>query len=427
MSIDSKAAKLLVALPLAATALGSAPQPGVAQERGGLANLVSDLYGGDGITLVNPDHEAHFEAQGQQELLQLSDDISRNIAFAPFNSSASSIVFDFEQGVPVRTLDSLGPVLLQRAKTIGAGRANFGVSYTRVDYQQFEGDDLKDLELELEHIDCCSANPTPPPPFDFDTPDGVIGPPGPTFELDTIVLDLDLELEQDIFAFFGTYGITDNWDVGAVVPVVHVEGSVRSRGRIRNFTEDDDMGPFGPNHEFTDDPTAEDFPIDSNEDDATGIGDILLRTKYNFLEDQGDIPDMSVLGQLTLPTGDEDDLLGTGELGTLGLFILSQDFGRFTPHLNIGYEVFTGDVEDNLRYGVGTEVMVTDQITGIAEIFGRYEPGGDGTGDLVDAVLGAKWNPFGDAVASANFIIPINKDTGLRADFIWGVGVEISF
>ena len=48
-------------------------------------------------------------------------------------------------------------------------------------------------------------------------------------------------------------------------------------------------------------------------------------------------------------------------------------------------------------------------------------------GDLVDAVLGAKWNPFGDAVASANFIILINKDTGLRADFIWGVGLEISF
>ena len=48
---------------------------------GDLSNLISDLYGGDGLTLPVPFHEAHFETTGQEELLDLNDVVSSGVLF----------------------------------------------------------------------------------------------------------------------------------------------------------------------------------------------------------------------------------------------------------------------------------------------------------------------------------------------------------
>ena len=405
--------RTLAGLP--ALLIAGATLPGTASGSD-LSSLISDLYGGDGLTLPNPDHQAHFQATGQEQLLDLNDVVSSGVLFSPFSSAATSIVFDIERGVPVRAKDSLGPLLLRRADTIGANRFSFGFSYTRVDYQQFEGDDLNDLELDLDHIDCCSAGTGLPPP------DDQIGGGAAEFERDQIRLNLDLDIEQDIFAFYGTYGITNDWDVGAVAPVVRVDASVRSVAEII-----DNSGTGDTFHFFLDEGTPDQTGIDSNDGEKTGLGDVILLSKYRILREEPAPLDAAVLGQITLPTGDEDDLLGTGETGFLGLLIGTKDLGRFSLHGNLGYELYTGSVNNSLRYGAGTDVRLFDGVTGVAEVLGRYEPNGDGTGDLVDGVVGAKWNPIGDLVLSSYFLTPINRDTGLRPDFIWGLGVEFGF
>lgn len=43
-----------------------------------------------------------------------------------------------------------------------------------------------------------------------------------------------------------------------------------------------------------------------------------------------------MLGQVSLPTGDVDDLLGTGETALLGMLIGSKEFGRVTPAVGPG-------------------------------------------------------------------------------------------
>ena len=139
-----------------------------------------------------------------------------------FNSIVTGFTFDIERGVPVRTTESLGPLLGERAATLGAGKLNLALTYTRIRFKRFEGNSLNDLQLSFIHDDVNG--------------DGVLGPLGTPldFELDHVRVDLDLTLEQDVLAFFATYGVTRTWDVGIVVPIIHSRARAdRARGQMQ--------------------------------------------------------------------------------------------------------------------------------------------------------------------------------------------------
>jgi hypothetical protein len=388
---------------------------------GGVADVISDLYGGDGITLdpsasfVAQFHDAHFTQESQTALNDLSTAIAGGAGIVALNSASTSFTFDLKQGVPVRTTESLGPLLTERASTIGASKLNVGFAFSRADFKRFEGDDLDDLQLIFRHDD---------------VPD-----PGPvdssTFEDDFIVVDIDLELEQNIFAFFGTYGITDNWDVGAVVPLIYVDSKADARATVIHDPNMDGFPESSLIHEFG---GIGDPATDTVEEDAFGIGDIVVRTKYDMSDMIGSddsewMPNFGVLGQVSLGTGDEDDLLGLGETTFLGLLIASKQIDWFGPHVNVGYEVATGNSDElnNLRYAAGFDARILPELTGIVDVIGRWYPDGNGVRDVVDIAIGAKWDPFDRVPIQANLLIPLNKDTGLRADDIWSIGFDITF
>ena len=119
-----------------------------------------------------------------------------------------------------------------------------------------------------------------------------------------------------------------------------------------------------------------------------------------------------------------------GETTYLGLLVASVRIDWFSPHVNVGYEVATGNSDElnNFRYLVGFDAMITEQLTGAAAVLGRYHPDGSGDRDLVDLAVGAKWDVLNiQAPFTANVLIPLNKNTGLRPDFTWSVGWEITF
>lgn len=379
---------------------------------GELKGTVTNLYPG-GILLQPtqppfPSHAPHFLATSLQGLDSLNTALASNLGLFAFNSTVSGFTFDIERGVPVRTTESLGPLLAERAPTLGAGRLNVGLAYTRIEFTRFEGKRLDRLSLDLPHDDV--------------NRNGRIDTTGPfRFEADVVRVDLDLEIEEDVVALFATYGLTRSWDVGIVVPIVHIRFRADATASVvRNSDISSFVHNFGP---------SSTPPRASGGGDATGIGDVLLRTKYNFLSNQPGWPDLAVLGQVKLPTGNEDDLLGTGETNFLGMLVASRSFGRWTPHVNLGYEVTTGGSDEhNLRYIVGLDARVHPRLTLAAEVLGRWEPDGDGIGDhIVDLAIGAKWNVFGSFLLSANVQVPLNKDEGLRADVIWTVGAEYTF
>jgi hypothetical protein len=383
------------------------PAPGQAQ---GLRDLVKNLYGGDGIRLEPtpppfPSHDPHFTASSLQGLDNLNSAITSSLRLLALNSTVSGFTFDLERGVPVRTTDSLGPLLAERAPTVGPRKLNVGLWYSRIEFKRFEGQPLDDLALAFTHEDSNG--------------DGIIGIP--EFERDIVRVRLDLDIEEDLFALFATYGLTQHWDIGVVVPIVHIRLRADASATIeRNSAISRNVHNFGPNS---------DSPRSSDSGEATGFGDVVLRTKYNFLRDRPGWPDLAVAGQIKLPTGDPDDLLGTGETDFLGLLVVSRTIGPVTPHLNLGYEVTTaGSEEHNLRYVVGLDGVPHPRVALALEILGRWEPDGDGIGDhLVDLAVGGKWNLFRTFVLSANVQIPLNRDSGLRADVIWSLGAEYTF
>lgn len=69
--------------------------------------------------------------------------------------------------------------------------------------------------------------------------------------------------------------------------------------------------------------------------DEQGPGDVVVETKWRFLEQTG--WSLAVRPGVTLPTGDEDKGLGTGETGIHLYLIATKEAGLLTLHGNVGY------------------------------------------------------------------------------------------
>lgn len=373
------------------------PHGGAGAPTGDLRDLVSDLYGGNGITLDAVGHEAHFSADSQAALNNLGAIIAANLGTYSFNSTVSAVSFDVEQGIPVRVQESLGPVLAERAKTIGRNRINLAVSYSMIDYRQLDGVDLDDLTLDLSHLDVPGDSP---------------------FERDVIRLNLDLKIKQELLAVFGTYGLTDNIDVSLVVPMVRMDASVTSVAQIIYNGGDTSVHQFGAVS-----------PISSNGGSATGLGDVSVRAKWHVTSGMDTPVQAAVVGRYTFATGDDSDLLGTGSpSGYLGA-VASAHLGRVNPHLNVGYEHYFDEDDSafersNTRLVAGFDIAASDRISISTEFLGRWESDGD---TYYDYALGAKWEAFKGVPIIANVIFPINRDEGLRPDYVFMMGMETTF
>jgi hypothetical protein len=383
-----------------------------------LQNFVVDLYGGDGISLSSQGgpfaaaHAAHFTDESLEAFTLLNSAIASASGTFAFNSTFTGITFDVATGVPVETQDSLGPLLAESATTLGKGKINLAFGVSRFKYDRIDGQDLDNIVLDFPHEDCCSFQggiQRPPP-------DGVIS----GFETDLVRVNLDIDLEYDVFAFFANYGLTDRWDVGIVVPVISVDARARAHAEVVPVSGSTGIHSFIGGDESPDSATG---------GSETGIGDVVVRTKYNFLRDSGNAPDLSFLAQITAATGDEKNLLGTGETRYKAGFIASKRYGSFGPHLNVAYETSTGeDYLDNFTYAAGFDVRVSPKFTAGLDLLGRYNPDQEQVDTTVlDVALSAKWNPFKGANAPLNayVIVPANRDHGLRSDVVYGVGIDI--
>jgi hypothetical protein len=368
---------------------------------GNVSDIITDLYGGDGLTL-DPGivfHQAHFTADSKEALVNLSNLIASSIGVISFNSSVSAFSFDINEGVAVQSQQSLGPLLAERASTVGKGRINIGASYTRIKYNRLNGQRLSNIQLSLAHD------------MEFGVP----------YEDDIVLLNIDLKLTQQLLAFTGTYGVTDNLDVGFVIPLVNVDASARSVATIITAL----------------DPTPHLFggavnPVASNRASATGLGDIQVRAKWVIPRETESSVNFALLFQGTLATGDEKDLLGSGSSAAYLGGVVSAELGKINPHFNIGYEkyfdqpVIPGLDTDrsNLRAIAGFDLKVKDNFVVAPELLGRWQNNGR---KFYDIALGAKWAPVGNVPISANIVVPINRNQGLRSNFYFTLGIESTF
>ena len=374
--------------------------------------VIPQLYSTTGgVNLPNKAHHAHFDSDFQRDSAALSSSVGTELASLRLASPTSGITFVFENGVMRRTTESFGPILGERAETIGRHRVFLAGTYQYFPFSTLDGIDLKRLPAVYNHSDGLNHDGTPrnttkvPP----DPP----SPGDPGVELEYIQTNNRIDLKVHQFTFYATYGLTNRIDVSIAVPILNVRLGITSDATIVRTADPIQQGPAlqaawlanpttspgdlypstGPNLGCT--PNCSGYfhyfdpadPANSltarfpNAKSASGIGDVVFRAKGTIFKHERTA--VALGADVRVPTGDEKNFLGTGSAGVKP-FLSASYHSRLSPHVNIGYEFngnsilagnpstgVKGHLPDQLFYSGGVDAGVTRKLTLAADLLGQ--------------------------------------------------------
>lgn len=399
------------------------------QANAGLNALLPSLYGGNGVYLYKiPNsafpHYGHFAADSLMHFNQINDGIGSQMGNFPTASGGGGFAFEYDEelGTYTKKSQSLGPIFAERADTIGKGRLNFNIAYTSFNFSAYNGANMGDLQIVADHM---------PMPLNTNPKFGPVGQPY-VFTYDKVLIHLNINIHAQILDLGWTYGLTDKLDVGAVVPYVRVSEMIYAHGVIQYSPLNNGIFMNPPVHQWQPGVTFNGGingpwgPDSMASGSADGIGDIMLHGKYHWLK--SDTNNLAGALYVSLPTGDKSNFLGTGALTIKPDLIYSRTFFKtFTPHLDLGYNLNTRTATKNaIEYAAGFDYGATDVMTVSADILGRTEPRGDGTGEKIDGTLGFKWISASNYIYTASTLIPLNR-AGMRPDQVTMLNVEHAF
>ena len=192
----------------------------------------------------------------------------QELATLPVSSSSGGFTYrlDRQLGTVIRSSDSFGPFYTERSLTAGRNRASFGVGYQSTLYNTIDGRDLRDGTL----VSTAAILRGDTQPFDVET--------------------VSLRIRTDTMTFTGNYGLTDRLDVSLAVPFVRL--SLQGE-RVDTYR-------------------GQGFVQATGSASASGIGDLVTRAKFNVY--RAGANGLAIGAETRLPTGDEDNLLGAGEV-----------------------------------------------------------------------------------------------------------------
>ena len=331
-----------------------------------LATMFSDLYGRQGLIVDSlatlpgeQQHSAHFNSDFQSDFGQFTTALVSQLVSVPLPSPASGFTYNFDPslGVFQRTTQSFGPILAERADTIGRGRLSFGFALQRFSFDTLEGLDLRRVPVVFTH-DRAELR-------------------GGREDVVSTLNSIEATVSQ--FTTFISAGVTDRLDVSVAVPIVSnnikvvSEATVKRLGTINPLTHYyiQADGEVGVQRVFT--------AIGS----ASGLGDVTVRLKSTLA--RGERSGLAAGLDVRLPTGEELDLLGSGATGVQPFAIWSGAFGAVSPHLNVSYKwngssVLAGNPStgetagfpDLIAYAAGADVAVNARFTFAFGLLGRY-------------------------------------------------------
>lgn len=420
------------------------PLQAQSQTRTNLRDRIRDLFSFgscgqplclDGSVNAANGHGNHFLPEliaGNSAIIGfLTDAIGVNASNLPLSASSSGQTFKFVGGLPVKTSASLGPVFGERAQTVGRGRFVVGANLTSVKFTSLRGVPLDKLVLNFTHDDVAG-----------------VGRPGlgdPEKENDILQVRLDMGVNLLVSTFFATYGVSDAFDLSIAVPLVHTSLTGRSTAQIYPFG-----GPTSV-HFFTGSPENPGLIANAATfGSVTSIGDIALRLKANVRSDER--LGMALLADARLPTGSEEDFTGAGHLSLRGLAIVSGRFGDFSPHLNVGYMLRTGEGRnDALLATGGFDQPVSGWATMSVDVLSEWETGASALklpetvtliypfvrtveptnipemkDHRVSGSLGFKFRTPGGPILVTNALVPLRRG-GLQSNLVWTVGLDMNF
>src|SRR5919109_1388397 len=86
---------------------------------------------GGGVNLPNAAHKAHFDNDFESNASALTASVGSELTSLRLASPASGVIFTFDKtlGVMKRSTESYGPILGERAETLGRHRMFFAATY----------------------------------------------------------------------------------------------------------------------------------------------------------------------------------------------------------------------------------------------------------------------------------------------------------
>ena len=423
----------------------------------GLRDKISDLFifgpGQEPLFLAgsaDPNNPASLQAHGLHFIPSsaaengsiisfITDALGASVANIPIGSTSGGVTFRFEGGVPVPTSTSAGPIFAERAQTLGRGRILAGISRTGFRFATLRGVDMDNIGLVFTHQN-----------VDFEGCDAQFGGDCtlygiPVLENDAIDFHLSMDLNVRVTSMYLTYGMTDRFDLGLVVPIVQADFRGESDAQIRPF------GGTTAAHYFAGTSTN---PVLSAHrqslGSAAGLGDVALRAKINFRQTPGSSFAFLVDGRF--PTGSPKDLLGSGKFAGRALAIFNSRFGDFSPHLNAGYLYHAGTQQNDAVLGtVGFDNRLAESVTLAADLVTELQVGDsklhlpplvayespfrrtlnptnipDIRDDIVNGSFGVKLIPARNTTLVLNSLFPLNRG-GLRANLVYTASIEYTF
>lgn len=342
--------------------------PAARAQSGELALLFEQVFGPSGLRVdseaVLPDgstHLAHFNSAFQSNFTQINIALASQLTALPQPSPASGFTyaFDTETGTFVRSTQSFGPVLADRAETIGRGRFSFGLTTQFFSFDTLEGVDLASVPAVFTHDDAQLG--------------------GGRADVVTTTNTVEASVAQVTSVM--SYGVTNRFDVSLAVPVITTRLSLRSFATIHRigtaespathfFRDPEAPGTYGTDRLFT------------ASGSASGLGDLILRMKATVLREAQ--RGLAVGVETRFPTGDERNLLGSGAWGVKPFLAFSSSFSRVSPHANVAYQwngdsLLAGDIVEGrkaklpaqLLYAVGLDLGIHPRLTLGLDLLGQ--------------------------------------------------------
>ena len=351
---------------------------------------------------------------------------SNQLSSFPLASASGGFTWtlDTASGVATRA-NSFGPIFAERPLTIGRKRLNVGANFQHVTFDHLE-------ERSLRGGDVVSY----------------LSVPVPVFGDDHIFFanSLDLQVTTDTLNAFATYGVTDWLDIGVAVPINRVDVQATLSALV-GFTSTgiEDGDPI----------------VTSQSGTESGIGDVVIRAKFNLLK--GDTWGIAESIDVRLPTGDELNLLGIAGPQVKLTFIASSRLGELSPHANLAYTIsgtseagadpnsYISAPPEEINYAAGADLALGLRTTVAADVVGRimrkagtmtwgpadfdgsqypqYQQFDFTAGRDLHVLLGSaglKVNPFKNMLFTANVLFPLTKN-GLTDRLTWMAGADYSF
>ena len=331
-----------------------------------LATIFTDLYGDKGLIVDSratlpgeQPHSAHFNSDFQFDFSQFSTALVNQFVSVPLPSPTAGFTYQFDPslGVFQRTTRSFGPILADRAETIGARRVSIGFAFQRFTFDSVEGLDLQKVPAVFTHDNAVLLGGR-----------------------EDVVTTLNaIEASASQATTFVTFGVTESLDVSLAVPLISNSLKVVSTATIRR------LGTTNPLTHFFSQSDGEvgDERIFSAQGSAAGLGDVMVRVKQSFRKTA--TGGLAVGVDVRLPTGDAMDLLGSGTTGVQPFGIWSNSYGQVSPHVNVSYRWNgtsvlagnpatgeSGNFPDQIAYAIGSDISANAHLTFAFDVLGRF-------------------------------------------------------